>query len=145
MQSNIYQRGRQRYMLPGSVAQTVATGISAISSKSSKAEETAIKTTFPAESEPAGTVPPVAPDPMIPPALEPLTAEELARAEQFLRQNITVDVHCHPGMFFFYGMTPEEPKMQNMALAVRSRNAQVRICPQAGLPPLCSPRSPTSP
>ncbi len=47
------------------------------------------------------TAAPAAPDPLIPPGADPLSAEEMAWAEQFLSRNVSVDAHCHPGVFFF--------------------------------------------
>jgi hypothetical protein len=46
------------------------------------------------------TAAPAAPDPLIPPGADPLSAEEMAWAEQFLSRNVSVDAHCHPGVFF---------------------------------------------
>jgi len=45
----------------------------------------------------------------------PATVDELAWAQQFLTQQLSIDLHCHPGMFFFEGMTPEDPTFQKMA------------------------------
>jgi len=54
-------------------------------------------------------------DPAIPPGADQATAEELAWARQFLSRQVSLDLHCHPGMFFFEGMTPEDPAVRKMA------------------------------
>ena len=108
---------RQRRMLLGGVAGAIATALFATACKSS--EEEAETATAIAEAEPAATpaatAAPAAPDPLIPPGADPLSAEEMAWAEQFLARNVSVDAHCHPGIFFFEGMTPEDPMLLKMA------------------------------
>jgi hypothetical protein len=91
---------RQRRMLLGGVAGAIATALFTTACKSSEEEvETATAT---AEAEPAptpaATAAPAAPDPLIPPGADPLSAEEMAWAEQFLSRNVSVDAHCHPGI-----------------------------------------------
>lgn len=56
-------------------------------------------------------------DPSIPPGASAMAEEELAWAGQFLARNPSIDLHCHPGMFFFQGMTPEDPAVREMSAA----------------------------
>lgn len=51
----------------------------------------------------------------IPPGMQALSPAEMQYARNFLTANISVDVHCHPGMFFFEGTEPEDPMLQKMA------------------------------
>jgi len=46
-----------------------------------------------------------------------LSAEDMAWASQFLHENLSVDVHCHPGMFFFAGLKVVDPSVARMAAA----------------------------
>jgi len=68
--------------------------------------------------EGSGTKGSVSIDPLgVPSGMKPLSHGEMAWATEFLAENLSVDVHCHPGMFFFAGMTPEHPALQKMAAA----------------------------
>jgi len=52
----------------------------------------------------------------IPPGLAALSAESATTAREMLTDVISVDVHCHPGLFFFDGMdAPEDPLVAGMA------------------------------
>ncbi len=115
MSSIIDQQGQQRRMLLGGVAGAIATALFATACRPSEEQEAAVNAVALNEPEVVSTAPPATPDPAIPPGSSPLTAAELAWAEQFLAQHISVDVHCHPGVFFFQGMTPEDPMVQKMA------------------------------
>ncbi len=105
----------QRRMLLGGLAGAVATALFATACKSSEEEDAAAKAVATAKPEPAAAPAAAPPDPLTPPGAEPLSAEESAWAEQFLARNFSVDVHCHPGMFFFLGLSPEDPMLQKMA------------------------------
>jgi len=105
---------RQRRALLGGVAGAVATALLASACKSSE-EEVVVESVAAVEPETTPEPAPVAPDPAIPPGAAAVTEEELAWARQFLAQQASVDLHCHPGMFFFQGMTPEDPMLQKMA------------------------------
>jgi len=98
-------------MLLGGVAGAVATAL-LTSCKSKDATELAAPAVT-AEPEPAAVVP--APDVNIPVGMQALPAEELAYARTLLAANTAIDVHCHPGMFFFEGTEPEDPMLQKMA------------------------------
>ena len=114
MDRNISNHRLQRRTLLGGVAGAVATALFTTACKSSKEETTIAKA--PAAPEPKAA-PPAATgqDPSVPPGATPISAEELAWSEQFLARQISVDVHCHPGMFFFQGMKPADPAVQKMA------------------------------
>ena len=112
----IDQKGMQRRMLLGGLAGAVATALYSTACKSSKEEEAVVEAAAIPEPEAAPPPAPAVPDPAIPPGAETVTADELAWAEQFLAQQVSVDVHCHPGLFFFQGMAmPEDPMIQKMA------------------------------
>jgi len=60
--------------------------------------------------------PPVPTDDSVPPGTTALSAESESAARAILDQVISVDVHCHPGMFFFNGMEiPDDPLLGKMA------------------------------
>lgn len=103
----------RRRMLLGGVAGAVATAL-LTSCKSKDAAEVADPAVTP---EPEAAAPTAAPDVNIPPGMQALPAEELAYASKLLADNIAIDVHCHPGMFFFEGTQPEDPMLAKMASA----------------------------
>lgn len=49
-----------------------------------------------------------------PPGASPLEADRLAWALQFLEQEVSVDLHCHPGAFFFNGFSDVHPSISAM-------------------------------
>ena len=53
----------------------------------------------------------------IPVGMAPLSANDMAWAKRFLTDNLSVDVHCHPGMFFFAGLKNVDPSVAKMAAA----------------------------
>ncbi len=53
----------------------------------------------------------------IPVGMTSLSASDMAWAKQFLTGNLSIDVHCHPGMFFFAGLKAEDPNVAKMAAA----------------------------
>ncbi len=113
MNNDIDQRGRQRRMLLGGVSGAIATALFATSCKPS--EEPELEAEASSVVEPEAAPVPTAPDQTIPPGAELATVEELAWAQQFLTRQLSIDLHCHPGMFFFEGMTSEDPGVQRMA------------------------------
>lgn len=113
MYNFIDQRGRQRRMLLGGVAGAIATALFATACKPAK--EQAPEAEAATVVEPETVAAPSTPDLTIPPGAEPASVDELAWAQQFLTRQLSVDLHCHPGMFFFEGMTPEDPAVQQMA------------------------------
>jgi len=100
----------RRRMLLGGVAGAVATAILT----SCKSKDTAAPAVT-AEPETVAPAPP--PDVNIPVGMQALPAEELAWASKLLADNIAIDSHCHPGMFFFEGAQPEDPALVKMASA----------------------------
>lgn len=113
MNDFIDQRGRRRRMLLGGVSGAIATALFATGCKPSKEQELEVEAVTVVE--PEVVLPPAAPDQTIPPGAEPATVDELAWAQQFLSRQLSIDLHCHPGMFFFEGMTSEDPGVQRMA------------------------------
>ena len=118
MNNHIDQRGRQRRMLLGGVSGAIATALFATACKPSQEQELEVEAV--ADVGPEIAPAPPAPDPTIadltiPPGIEPATVDELAWGQQFLRQQLSIDLHCHPGIFFFEGMTPEDPTIRKMA------------------------------
>ena len=113
MKKSINHIGRQRRRLLGGVSGAIATALFASACKPSNQQTPEV----PAETEVLEGVGPVAlaADPSVPPGALPATTEQLAWGQQFLRQQLSIDLHCHPGVFFFEGMTPEDPTIQKMA------------------------------
>jgi len=103
----------RRRILLGGVAGAVATAMLA-SCKSKDATEIATPAATP---KPEVAPPTPAPDVNLPVGMQALPAEELANASKLLADNIAIDVHCHPGMFFFEGTQPEDPMLAKMASA----------------------------
>lgn len=100
-------------MLLRGIGGAVFAGLFASACKSERQKERSVEGDGITET---GVMPaPASSDPGIPPGAEPATAEELAWARQFLSRQASIDLHCHPGMFFFEGMTPEDPAVQKMA------------------------------
>lgn len=119
MNNYIDQRGRQRRMLLGGVGGAIATALFATGCKPSEEQSHEVDAAKADEPEitsaPAAPDQAIGPDRTIPPGVEPATADELAWAQQFLSRQLSIDLHCHPGMFFFEGMTPEDPAVKQMA------------------------------
>lgn len=113
MNNFIDQRGRQRRMLLGGVGGAIATALFVTACKPSKEQALEVEAVSVVEPEIAAV--PGAPDLTIPAGAVPATVEELVWGQQFLTQQLSIDLHCHPGVFFFEGMTPEDPTIQQMA------------------------------
>lgn len=102
----------RRRMLLGGVAGAVTTALLA----GCRQKETADTAVPAAVAEPEVTQPvAAAPDVNIPVGMQELPAEELAYARKLLAAGTSVDVHSHPGLFFFAGYEPEDPLLQKMA------------------------------
>lgn len=102
---------RRRILLGG-----IAGAISAALLTSCKQKEATEEAAPVPEAAPEPTVTaPAVPDVNIPPGMQALPAEELAYARSLLAANTSIDIHCHPGMFFFEGTEPEDPMLQKMA------------------------------
>jgi membrane dipeptidase len=102
----------RRRMLLGGVAGAVTTAL--LAGCKQKEAPKAVAPVVVAEPEVVDMV--VAPqDVNIPVGMEALPVEELAYASKLLAASTSIDVHCHPGMFFFEGTEPEDPMLQKMA------------------------------
>ncbi len=104
---------RQRRMLLSGVAAAMAATLFSTASKSLPAGEGSELTPNGPELNPATTNP----DPSIPPGAQIASDEELVWANKFLTRHISVDTHCHPGIFFSQGLESEDPALQKMASA----------------------------
>jgi membrane dipeptidase len=101
----------RRRLLIGGLASAVSMALLSGCKQETSEKAAAIS---PAKSEPvipAATVQ----DVTIPAGMEALPAKELAYAINMLAANISIDIHCHPGMFFFAGMEPDDPTLKKMA------------------------------
>ena len=103
----------RRRMLLGGVAGAVATALLASCKKKDTAEVAAPESPKLEATDMATKVA----DVNIPPGMQALPAEELAWASKLLADNLAIDSHCHPGMFFFEGAQPEDPMLVKMASA----------------------------
>jgi|GEM_PF-220638 len=103
----------RRRMLLGGVAGAVATAMLTSCKKKSPPE---VAAPVSKQLETADMVTEV-PDVNIPPGMQALPADELAWASRLLADNLAIDSHCHPGMFFFEGTQPEDPMLAKMASA----------------------------
>lgn len=102
----------RRRILLGGVAGAVTTALLA-GCKQKEAPATSAPVVVAEPEAPPAVAP--APDINIPSGMEALPAEELAYASKLLAASTSIDVHCHPGMFFFEGTEPEDPALQKMA------------------------------
>lgn len=102
---------RRRTLLHGAAGAVTTTLLA-----SCKQEEVPVATPPAAKTEPESTATkPAAQDVNIPVGEEALPGKEMAKARQLLADNVSVDCHCHPGMFFFRGTQPEDPAVAKMA------------------------------
>ena len=101
----------RRRMLLGGVAGAVATAMLTSCKKKSPPEVVAPVSK---QLETSNMITEV-PDVNIPPGMQALAADELAWASKLLADNVAIDSHCHPGMFFFEGTQPEDPMLAQMA------------------------------